>query len=58
MGWPNIFGLLADKKYLSSLGIAKEEFHAISWFTSWAVDADHGSDDFDVTDSTLNLESM
>ncbi|KAJ0053920.1 hypothetical protein Pint_00798 [Pistacia integerrima] len=47
-----------NKKYVSSLGIAKEEFHVITWFTSWAVDADHGSDDFDVTDSKLNLESI
>lgn len=33
-----------NKSYMSNLGICKEEFHAITWFTSWAVDADHGSD--------------
>ncbi|XP_021769971.1 tRNA:m(4)X modification enzyme TRM13 homolog [Chenopodium quinoa] len=33
-----------NKQYLSNLGITKEHFHAITWFTSWAVDADHGSD--------------
>ncbi|KMT10013.1 hypothetical protein BVRB_5g122280 [Beta vulgaris subsp. vulgaris] len=32
------------KKYLKNLGITKDGFHAITWFTSWAVDADHGSD--------------
>ncbi|KAI7983298.1 tRNA:m(4)X modification enzyme TRM13 [Camellia lanceoleosa] len=33
-----------NKKYLTNLGISKEDFHAITWFTSWAVDADHSSD--------------
>ncbi|XP_062144356.1 uncharacterized protein LOC133851795 [Alnus glutinosa] len=45
-----------NKKYLSNLGITKEEFHAITWFTSWAVDADHGSDLPDVIDAKLHLE--
>ena len=48
----------ADKNYLSHLGITKEEFHAITWFTSWAVDADHSSDLPEVTDVKLHLESM
>ncbi|XVF22016.1 hypothetical protein REPUB_Repub12eG0138300 [Reevesia pubescens] len=47
-----------NKKYLSSLGISKEEFHAITWFTSWAVDADHGSDLSDVIDFKLHPESI
>ncbi|PSS06067.1 TRNA:m(4)X modification enzyme like [Actinidia chinensis var. chinensis] len=33
-----------NKSYLSNLGITKDIFHAITWFTSWAVDADHSSD--------------
>ncbi|KAJ8446450.1 hypothetical protein Cgig2_019343 [Carnegiea gigantea] len=33
-----------NKRYLLNLGIAKDDFHAITWFTSWAVDADHGSE--------------
>uniref|UniRef100_A0A2P2J6G3 tRNA:m(4)X modification enzyme TRM13 n=1 Tax=Rhizophora mucronata TaxID=61149 RepID=A0A2P2J6G3_RHIMU len=40
-----------------NLGITKEEFHAITWFTSWAVDADHGSDLSDVTDCRMHLNS-
>ncbi|KAL2935011.1 tRNA:m(4)X modification enzyme TRM13 [Bienertia sinuspersici] len=32
-----------NKEYLKNLGITREDFHAITWFTSWAVDADHGS---------------
>ncbi|KAK9723693.1 hypothetical protein RND81_05G018400 [Saponaria officinalis] len=32
-----------NRRYLMELGITKEEFHAMTWFTSWAVDADHGS---------------
>lgn len=39
-----IFMKFADKRYLMNLGITKDDFHAITWFTSWAVDADHGSD--------------
>uniref|UniRef100_A0A7C9CH15 tRNA:m(4)X modification enzyme TRM13 n=1 Tax=Opuntia streptacantha TaxID=393608 RepID=A0A7C9CH15_OPUST len=33
-----------SKRYLLNLGITKDEFHALTWFTSWAVDADHGSE--------------
>ncbi|XP_074316010.1 uncharacterized protein LOC141652443 [Silene latifolia] len=32
-----------NRSYLMKLGITKDDFHAITWFTSWAVDADHGS---------------
>ncbi|KAK3034668.1 hypothetical protein RJ639_033623 [Escallonia herrerae] len=42
-----------NKRYMSDLGIAKQDFHAITWFTSWAVDADHGSDLSDVDSKTL-----
>ncbi|XP_071718668.1 tRNA:m(4)X modification enzyme TRM13 [Rutidosis leptorrhynchoides] len=38
-----------NKGFFKSLGITKDEFHAITWFTSWAVDADHGSDFADTT---------
>ncbi|KAL5859317.1 hypothetical protein ACOSQ4_000613 [Xanthoceras sorbifolium] len=47
-----------NKKYLLNLGIRKEEFHAITWFTSWAVDTDHSSDCSDFTGSKLHLESI
>lgn len=47
----------AGKKYISDMGFTKEDFHAISWFTSWAVDADHGSD-FPVVDLSAQLEIM
>ncbi|XP_047254341.1 tRNA:m(4)X modification enzyme TRM13 homolog isoform X5 [Capsicum annuum] len=33
-----------NKRYMLDLGIGKDDFNAITWFTSWAVDADHGSD--------------
>ncbi|RCV40081.1 hypothetical protein SETIT_9G022900v2 [Setaria italica] len=32
-----------NKSFLSGLGITEEEFHAITWFSSWAVDGDHSS---------------
>ncbi|KAL8544785.1 hypothetical protein ACS0TY_005128 [Phlomoides rotata] len=44
-----------NKKYIYDMGFTKEGFHAISWFTSWAVDADHGSD-FPITDYSAQLE--
>ncbi|KAF5732056.1 Methyltransferases isoform 1 [Tripterygium wilfordii] len=48
-----------NKKYLCNLGIKKEEFHAITWFTSWAVDADHSSDITDVTNGRrLHFDSI
>lgn len=43
----------ANKKYMTSLGLSREEFHAITWFTSWAVDADHSSDLSEVTDDPI-----
>ncbi|GAV64076.1 TRM13 domain-containing protein/zf-U11-48K domain-containing protein/zf-TRM13_CCCH domain-containing protein [Cephalotus follicularis] len=46
-----------NKNYLSNLGFTKEEFHAITWFTSWAVDADHGSDLSEAMDCSLHLQS-
>ncbi|VFQ87242.1 unnamed protein product [Cuscuta campestris] len=33
-----------SKECMLSLGISMEDFNALTWFTSWAVDADHGSD--------------
>lgn len=47
-----------NKKYLMNLGITKDDFHAITWFTSWAVDADHGSDLSDVAGCRLHLQSI
>ncbi|XP_077219311.1 methyltransferase isoform X2 [Tasmannia lanceolata] len=44
-----------NKRFLSSLAITKEEFHAITWFTSWAVDADHGSNLSESVDWGLHL---
>ncbi|KAM0928284.1 hypothetical protein ACQ4PT_002389 [Festuca glaucescens] len=34
-----------NKAFLLGLGIAEEEFHAMTWFSSWAVDGDHSSQD-------------
>ncbi|KAJ6729317.1 hypothetical protein OIU85_020257 [Salix viminalis] len=47
-----------NRKFMSDLGITKEQFHAITWFTSWAVDADHGSDLSDITDCSLHSQSI
>ncbi|GAB2262776.1 hypothetical protein Droror1_Dr00003773 [Drosera rotundifolia] len=33
-----------NKAFMLNLGFSKEDFHAITWFTSWAVDDDHGFD--------------
>ncbi|KAK6118145.1 hypothetical protein DH2020_048129 [Rehmannia glutinosa] len=53
----HLCGPATDKRYILDLGFTKEDFHAISWFTSWAVDADHGSE-FSVTDCSAQLEIM
>lgn len=41
----------ANKAFVSGLGITEEEFHAMTWFSSWAVDGDHSS-----RDSSLEAE--
>jgi tRNA:m4X modification enzyme len=41
----NFYLVIADKAFLSGLGIAEEEFHAMTLFSSWAVDGDHSSQD-------------
>lgn len=46
-----------NKNYFLNLGITKEEFHAITWFTSWAVDADHSSSDLSDV-SSVDPQSM
>ncbi|KAL6968700.1 tRNA:m(4)X modification enzyme [Sarracenia purpurea var. burkii] len=45
-----------NKRYLSNLGITKEDFHTITWFTSWAVDADHSSDLSDGIERASDLQ--
>ncbi|KAL5218706.1 hypothetical protein ABZP36_019390 [Zizania latifolia] len=44
----------ANKTFLSGLGITEEDFHAMTWFSSWAVDGDHSSQDsnLEVEDSS------
>ncbi|CAN6466598.1 unnamed protein product [Victoria cruziana] len=47
-----------NRRFLINLGITKEDFHAITWLTSWAVDADHGSTLTDVTGRGLHLSNI
>ncbi|RZC89190.1 hypothetical protein C5167_030888 [Papaver somniferum] len=54
----HLCGPATDKSYLSDLGIKKDDFHAITWLTSWAIDADHGSDLSDLVDQGLHLSSI
>ncbi|KAL9385146.1 hypothetical protein Peur_022156 [Populus x canadensis] len=37
----HLCGPATDRKFMSESGITREQFHAMTWFTSWAVDADH-----------------
>ncbi|PHU05079.1 hypothetical protein BC332_25901 [Capsicum chinense] len=37
-------GPATDKRYMLDLGIGKDDFNAMTRFTSWAVDIDHGLD--------------
>uniref|UniRef100_A0A0E0KL58 tRNA:m(4)X modification enzyme TRM13 n=1 Tax=Oryza punctata TaxID=4537 RepID=A0A0E0KL58_ORYPU len=43
----------ANKTFLSGLGITEEDFHAMTWFSSWAVDGDHSSQE-----SSLEFEDL
>uniref|UniRef100_A0A0D9ZFD4 tRNA:m(4)X modification enzyme TRM13 n=1 Tax=Oryza glumipatula TaxID=40148 RepID=A0A0D9ZFD4_9ORYZ len=45
----------ANKTFLSGLGITEEDFHTMTWFSSWAVDGDHSSPDssLEVEDSSV-----
>ncbi|XP_024009854.1 tRNA:m(4)X modification enzyme TRM13 homolog isoform X2 [Eutrema salsugineum] len=52
-----------NKEYIISLGMSKDEFHTMTWFTSWAVDDDHGSkipgvDDIDLQASDTKEEEQ
>ncbi|KAL2626990.1 hypothetical protein AAZV13_07G144800 [Glycine max] len=47
-----------NKRFFLDLGLTKEEFHAITWFTSWAVDANHGSDLPDTTNCISHLQTI
>jgi Methyltransferase TRM13 len=51
---------VTDKKFLSDIGINKDEFHAMTWFSSWAVDGDHSSESSDniTQDETQPLEVL
>uniref|UniRef100_A0A7N0USM8 tRNA:m(4)X modification enzyme TRM13 n=1 Tax=Kalanchoe fedtschenkoi TaxID=63787 RepID=A0A7N0USM8_KALFE len=46
----------ANKKYFLNLGFTEDHFNAITWFTSWAVDADHGSNVVDAMDSRMTFQ--
>ncbi|XP_027361421.1 tRNA:m(4)X modification enzyme TRM13 homolog isoform X3 [Abrus precatorius] len=47
-----------NKRFFLDLGLTKEEFNAITWFTSWAVDATHDSDLPDTTNCRSHLQSI
>ncbi|EYU46867.1 hypothetical protein MIMGU_mgv11b013317mg [Erythranthe guttata] len=51
----HLCGPATDKKYIYDMGLGKEDFNAITWFTSWAVDADHGSE-LSAVDSSAQFE--
>ncbi|XP_076934957.1 tRNA:m(4)X modification enzyme TRM13-like [Bidens hawaiensis] len=42
-----------NKEFFLNLELTKDDFHAITWFTSWAVDADHSSDVADTNMDTV-----
>ncbi|CAI9104862.1 OLC1v1003645C1 [Oldenlandia corymbosa var. corymbosa] len=45
-----------NKSFMSNLGVTKDDFHAMTWFTSWAVDSDHEYDLSEIDESQhLNL---
>lgn len=42
--------MCADKRFFSDLGFSKDDFHAITWLTSWALSGskEHGFPDSEV----------
>ncbi|XP_027361419.1 tRNA:m(4)X modification enzyme TRM13 isoform X2 [Abrus precatorius] len=54
----HLCGAATDKRFFLDLGLTKEEFNAITWFTSWAVDATHDSDLPDTTNCRSHLQSI
>nr|CAD1821890.1 unnamed protein product [Ananas comosus var. bracteatus] len=51
----HLCGPATDTKFLSNMGITKEEFHAMTWFSSWAVDGDHSCELPDVEEAEKHL---
>jgi hypothetical protein len=53
----NFMFIVADKSFLSGLGITEDEFHAMTWLSSWAVDGDHNSHDssLEVDDTSCDI---
>ncbi|KAJ3669313.1 hypothetical protein LUZ60_011263 [Juncus effusus] len=48
----------ANKEFLSDLGVKKEEFHAITWFSSWAIDGDHKENNLENEENLLETFEM
>ncbi|PKA52693.1 tRNA guanosine-2'-O-methyltransferase TRM13 [Apostasia shenzhenica] len=46
-----------NASYFLDWGMTREEFHAITWFSSWAVDGDHGSNPSILADSSMEPNS-
>ncbi|KAK1278910.1 hypothetical protein QJS04_geneDACA015822 [Acorus gramineus] len=47
-----------NKNFLSEYGLTKEDFHALTWFTSWAVDGDHSSAVSDAANQETNPRTI
>ncbi|WOL05143.1 hypothetical protein Cni_G13868 [Canna indica] len=47
-----------NTNFLLSLGITKEKFYAMTWFSSWAIDADHTSELSDMPYQSTSLSSI
>ncbi|XP_066349860.1 uncharacterized protein [Miscanthus floridulus] len=49
-----------NKSFLLGLGITEEEFHAMTWFSSWAVDGDHSYPDspVEVEDTSSEVREL
>ncbi|XP_057844079.1 tRNA:m(4)X modification enzyme TRM13 isoform X2 [Cryptomeria japonica] len=44
-----------NKRFFLNLGFTREEFCAITWFTSWALDGEHSSEHSDAVNCETNL---
>ncbi|KAH0460869.1 hypothetical protein IEQ34_008444 [Dendrobium chrysotoxum] len=55
--WPHAATIFANRRLFLDHGITKQDFYAITWFSSWAVDADHSSNLSNQSDGSMDINA-
>ncbi|PKU62468.1 tRNA guanosine-2'-O-methyltransferase TRM13 [Dendrobium catenatum] len=53
----HLCGNATDRRLFLDHGITKQDFYAITWFSSWAVDADHSSNISNQSDRSMDINA-